>query len=138
MALGDRVAAPAVVLYVWIVEDEQDTRRALIRRDKHHNRCQPPSEHRVYFGQLFGGMPTANANGWIESEGSIGEVSARRIYRQPSDRLGSPPFAVGIQKKRRQPPSDEEPAAHVRREISPCRVTSVRAPFRHCVQAELQ
>ena len=39
-------------------------------------------------------VPTANAAGWIESEGSIGEVSARRV----SDQYGPSVFAVGMRR----------------------------------------
>ena len=39
-------------------------------------------------------MPTANADGEIKSEGSVGEVSVRRVFGLPSDRHGSSAFAV--------------------------------------------
>ena len=43
-------------------------------------RCSSGST-RIYFWQLLGRTPTANAEGRIESAGSIGEVSARRVFR---------------------------------------------------------
>ena len=41
-------------------------------------------------------MPTANAEGYIKSEGGVGEVSARRVFRRLPDRHGSSAFAVGM------------------------------------------
>ena len=41
-------------------------------------------------------MPTANAEGWIEWEGGIGKVSARRVSGHLQTRRGSSAFAVGM------------------------------------------
>ena len=57
-------------------------------------------------------MPTANAEGWVGSEGGVGRVSARRVFGHPSDRRGASAFAGGmlgdIQKKTRS--AEEETA----------------------------
>ena len=39
--------------------------------------------HTFIFLETFRGMPTANAEGWIKSEATIGKVSARRVFRPP-------------------------------------------------------
>ena len=49
------------------------------------------------FLETFRRMPTANAEGWIESEGSIGKVSVRRVF-VPSDRQRSSACAVGVRR----------------------------------------
>ena len=41
-------------------------------------------------------MPTADAEGWMESEGSIGEASARRVFTHLQIDHGSSAFAVGM------------------------------------------
>ena len=47
----------------------------------------------------FRRMPTANAEGSIESESSIGKLLGEtRVFRHPSDRPRVPAFAVGMRR----------------------------------------
>ena len=74
-----------------------ETREAL-----RYNRRQPVDaewgSQSDLFLASFRRMPTANAEGQIESEGGIGRASARRVFRVPSDRRGSSAFAVGMRR----------------------------------------
>ena len=44
----------------------------------------------------FRGMPTANTEGWIESEGGTGKVPVGRVFRAPSGRHGPSAPAAGM------------------------------------------
>ena len=51
------------------------------------------------FSETFRRMPTANAEGWVGSEGGVGEVSVRRVFRYRSDRHGPSACAEVSRKK---------------------------------------
>ena len=88
-----------------------------VRRQRDILEVVHPSEVRPsadLFLATFRRMPTANAEGWIESEGSVGKVSVRRVFRYLQVGTGPrrSPSACSEILERRAPRPPRPPPTH--------------------------
>ena len=92
-----------------------------------------------YFQQLFEACRRQTPRGYIESDGSIGKVSVRRVFKYLQIVTGprrSPPACSAILKQTRSVEADDNGCSELHRRAAvpnPCPTVSTAAERRACV-----